>query len=51
MRSKGSHHTFRNFDGLKITVPKTGGRMVKGVYIKQIAALLKLEEWQDEPED
>lgn len=50
-RSKGSHHTFRNSEGLKITVPKKGGKMVKGTYIKQIVVLLKLEEWSDESED
>lgn len=50
-RSKGSHHTFRNADGLKITVPKKGGKKVKGVYVKQIVLLLKLEEWNDESED
>lgn len=43
-RSKGSHHTFRNADGLKITVPKKGGRMVKGVYVRQIIKLLDLAE-------
>ncbi|MBC7826088.1 MAG: type II toxin-antitoxin system HicA family toxin [Candidatus Parcubacteria bacterium] len=50
-RSKGSHHTFRNSEGLKITVPKKSGRMVKGIYVKQIVLLLKLEEWRDESED
>jgi predicted RNA binding protein YcfA (HicA-like mRNA interferase family) len=47
-RSKGSHHIFRNTQGLKITVPKKGGKMVKGVYVNQIVLLLKLEEWLDE---
>ncbi|HBR00467.1 MULTISPECIES: type II toxin-antitoxin system HicA family toxin [unclassified Roseofilum] len=50
-RSKGSHHTFRNPDGLKITVPKTGGKMVKRVYVQQIVKLLNLEEWNDEDRD
>ncbi|MDJ1177565.1 type II toxin-antitoxin system HicA family toxin [Roseofilum sp. BLCC_M91] len=50
-RSKGSHHTFRNQDGLKITVPKTGGKMVKRVYVQQIVKLLNLEEWNDENQD
>ena len=50
-RVKGSHHTFRNQAGLKITVPKKGGKMVKGVYAKQIVALLKLEEWADDAAD
>ncbi|HTL88191.1 MAG TPA: type II toxin-antitoxin system HicA family toxin [Leptolyngbya sp.] len=51
VRSRGSHHTFRNPEGLKITVPKKGGKMVKGVYVKQIIELLNLEEWQDAPEN
>ncbi len=50
-RSKGSHHTFRNSEGVKITVPKKGGKMVKGVYVKQIIELLNLEDWQDESAD
>ncbi|MEG4046584.1 type II toxin-antitoxin system HicA family toxin [Microcoleus sp. Pol17_C1] len=50
-RSKGSHHTFVNADGLNITVPKKGGQKVKGIYVKQIVALLKLEEWSNESED
>jgi predicted RNA binding protein YcfA (HicA-like mRNA interferase family) len=50
-RSKGSHHTFRNADGLNITVPKKGGQKVKGVYVKQIVLLLNLEEWNDESQD
>lgn len=50
-RSRGSHHSFRNANGLKITVPKTGGKMVKGVYVKQLIALLNLEEWLDETTD
>ncbi|NJL90766.1 MAG: type II toxin-antitoxin system HicA family toxin [Coleofasciculaceae cyanobacterium SM2_1_6] len=41
--SKGSHHTFRNLEGLKITVPKKGGKMVKGVYVQQIIKLLSLD--------
>jgi len=48
VRAKGSHHTFRNAEGLTITVPKKGGKVVKGVYIRQIVILLKLEEWSDE---
>jgi len=50
-RSKGSHNTFVNADGLKITVPKKGGQKVKGIYVKQIVVLLKLEEWSNESED
>ena len=40
---KGSHHTFRNSAGLKITIPKKGGKMVKGVYVQQVIKLLNLE--------
>jgi len=29
-RSKGSHHSFRDSQGRKITVPKKGGQKVKG---------------------
>jgi predicted RNA binding protein YcfA (HicA-like mRNA interferase family) len=50
-RSKGSHHTCRNSDGLKITVPKKSGRIVKGVYAQQIVKLLNLENWNDENTD
>ena len=48
VRAKGSHYTFRNAQGLTITVPKKGGKVVKGVYIRQIVVLLKLKEWSDE---
>ncbi len=47
-RYKGSHHSFRDSQGRKITVPKKGGQKVKGVYVQQIVELLKLEEWNDE---
>lgn len=47
-RSKGSHHSFRDSQGRKITVPKKGGQKVKGVYVQQIVELLKLSEWNDE---
>ena len=40
--SKGSHHTFRNNEKLKITVPKQGVKTVKRTYLKQIVKLLKL---------
>ncbi|MEB3230502.1 MAG: type II toxin-antitoxin system HicA family toxin [Leptolyngbyaceae bacterium] len=50
-RSRGSHHIFRNSDGLKITVPKKGGKMVKRIYVKQIVQLLNLTEWNDESAD
>jgi predicted RNA binding protein YcfA (HicA-like mRNA interferase family) len=29
-RSKGSHHSFRDSQGRKITIPKKGGQKVKG---------------------
>jgi predicted RNA binding protein YcfA (HicA-like mRNA interferase family) len=45
--SKGSHHTFRNDQGVKITVPKKGGKTVKRTYLKQIVLLLKLEIYED----
>jgi predicted RNA binding protein YcfA (HicA-like mRNA interferase family) len=48
VRSKGSHHSFRREDGLKITVPKTGGQNVKGSYVRQIVELLNLEDWHGE---
>ena len=48
VRSTGSHHIFRNKQGVKITVPKKGGQKVKGVYVKQIVELLDLEDWAHE---
>ena len=43
-RVRGSHHTFRRpSDGLKITVPKKGGQMVKRTYVIQIIELLNLD--------
>ncbi len=42
-RVRGSHHTFRNSEGVKITVPKKGGQTVKRVYVQQIVKLLNLE--------
>ncbi|MCX5982619.1 MAG: type II toxin-antitoxin system HicA family toxin [Nostocales cyanobacterium LacPavin_0920_SED1_MAG_38_18] len=47
-RSQGSHHSFRDSQGRKVTVPKTGGQKVKGVYVQQIVELLNLEEWINE---
>ncbi len=41
--SKGSHHTFRNEQKLKITIPKQGGQSVKRNYLKQIVKLLELD--------
>ncbi|WP_083625854.1 type II toxin-antitoxin system HicA family toxin [Planktothrix serta] len=45
IRSTGSHHIFRNDQGQNLVVPKTGGKMVKRTYIKQIIRLLDLEIW------
>jgi predicted RNA binding protein YcfA (HicA-like mRNA interferase family) len=47
-RSKGSHHSFRDSQGRKITIQKKGGQKVKGVYVQQIIELLNLEEWNDD---
>ncbi|MFB8790086.1 MAG: type II toxin-antitoxin system HicA family toxin [Potamolinea sp.] len=47
-RSKGSHHSFRDSQGRKITIPKKGGQKVKGIYVQQIVELLNLDEWTDE---
>lgn len=41
--SKGSHHTFRNEQKSKITIPKQGGQAVKRTYLKQIVKLLELD--------
>jgi predicted RNA binding protein YcfA (HicA-like mRNA interferase family) len=46
--SKGSHHSFRDLEGRKVTVPKKGGQKVKRVYVQQIIELLSLEEWSNE---
>ncbi|WP_373479825.1 type II toxin-antitoxin system HicA family toxin [Geminocystis sp.] len=45
---KVSHHSFRNDAGIKITVPKNGGKTVKRTYLKQIVILLKLEEYNND---
>lgn len=47
-RSKGSHHSFRDSQGRKITIPKKGGQKVKGIYVRLIVELLNLEEWNNE---
>ena len=44
VRANGSHHTFRHEDGRIQVVPKKEGQKVKGIYIKQIVKLLRLEE-------
>jgi predicted RNA binding protein YcfA (HicA-like mRNA interferase family) len=41
--NKGSHHTFRNNQKLKITIPKKGGKTVKRTYLKKIVKLINLE--------
>jgi predicted RNA binding protein YcfA (HicA-like mRNA interferase family) len=47
-RSKGSHHSFRDSQGRKITIPKKGAQKVKRIYVQQIIELLNLEEWSDD---
>ncbi len=42
IRSKGSHHSFRNEIGQKVVIPKKGGQKVKGIYVKLIVDLLDL---------
>jgi predicted RNA binding protein YcfA (HicA-like mRNA interferase family) len=42
IRSRGSHHSFRNEIGQKIVIPKKGGQKVKGVYVKLIVDLLDI---------
>jgi predicted RNA binding protein YcfA (HicA-like mRNA interferase family) len=43
VRSKGSHHHFKNSSGKIISVPKQKGKTVKLVYIKLVLKLLELE--------
>jgi predicted RNA binding protein YcfA (HicA-like mRNA interferase family) len=43
-RAKGSHHSFRDSQGRKITIPKKGGQKVKRVYVQKIVKLLDLKE-------
>jgi predicted RNA binding protein YcfA (HicA-like mRNA interferase family) len=42
--SKGSHHSFRDSQGRKITILKKGGQKVKGIYVQKIVKLLDLKE-------
>jgi predicted RNA binding protein YcfA (HicA-like mRNA interferase family) len=42
IRSKGSHHSFRNESGQKVVIPKKSGQKVKGIYVKLIVDLLDL---------
>jgi predicted RNA binding protein YcfA (HicA-like mRNA interferase family) len=62
IRSRGSHHSFRNEIGQKVVIPKKGGQKVKGVYVKLIVDLLDLavpdeiepvrdDQTQDNPSD
>jgi predicted RNA binding protein YcfA (HicA-like mRNA interferase family) len=62
IRSRGSHHSFRNEIGQKVVIPKKGGQKVKGIYVKLIVDLLDLavpdevepvrdDETQDSPTD
>lgn len=48
IRSRGSHSMFRHEDKRMISVPKKHGKKVKGVYVKQVIQLLKLEDWYDQ---
>lgn len=51
VRSKGSHHTFRNDRGQVQVIPKTSGQKVKRTYVKQIVRLLNLKEWYADQTD
>jgi predicted RNA binding protein YcfA (HicA-like mRNA interferase family) len=42
VRSRGSHHSFRNESGQKVVIPKKSGQKVKGIYVKLIVNLLDL---------
>lgn len=46
-RSKGSHHSYRDSQGKKITIPKKKGQKVKGIYVQKVVDLLNLQEWYD----
>ncbi|HEY9895189.1 MAG TPA: type II toxin-antitoxin system HicA family toxin [Candidatus Sericytochromatia bacterium] len=45
VRSKVSHHTFRNDRGQVQVIPKASGQKVKRTYVKQIVRLLNLKDW------
>jgi predicted RNA binding protein YcfA (HicA-like mRNA interferase family) len=47
-RSKGSHHSFRDSQGRKITIPKKGGQKLKGIYVQKIIQLLDLKEGKND---
>lgn len=51
VRSKGSHHIFRNSEGRTQVVPKKGGQKVKRAYVGEIVDLLNLEEWYANQQD
>jgi predicted RNA binding protein YcfA (HicA-like mRNA interferase family) len=46
--ASGSHHIFRHANGRMITIPKKGGQRVKGIYVKQVNKILRLEEWNEQ---
>jgi predicted RNA binding protein YcfA (HicA-like mRNA interferase family) len=48
VRASGSHHVFRDSGGRMLVVPKVAGRRVRRAYLRQIVALLGLEEWHEE---
>lgn len=48
IRSKGSHHSFKNEQGEVIIIPKKGGQKVKRTYIEELIRLLDLEHWQND---
>ncbi|MCY6493044.1 type II toxin-antitoxin system HicA family toxin [Leptolyngbya sp. GGD] len=51
VRSKGSHHIFRNSKGQTQIVPKKGGQKVKRTYVREIVDRLNLEEWYANQQD
>jgi predicted RNA binding protein YcfA (HicA-like mRNA interferase family) len=51
VRSKGSHHIFRNLDGMTQVIPKKSGQKVKRTYVREIVDRLNLEEWYANQQD
>lgn len=51
VRSKGSHHIFRNQDGQILPIPKQGGKKVGERYIELIIEVLRLEEYDAQEKD
>ena len=43
-RQKGSHVSFKKAGSRTITIPLTGGRKVKGVYVEQVLERLGLDD-------